>query len=572
LDKNISENSFSMHKKFLQEDITGIDIMPFASHISSINLTSQNFESQTDSIRIATMDSLTLPTLIKEKTNKIRDKEISIKDTTKLSVNEVNFSFTMDPVDCIIMNPPYTDRIKMPSEMRENLNNNTILGQICGHKVNLWGYFIALADLFVKDGGKIGAVIPISFVRGKATEKIRKFILNNYYIEYIIKPVSDVAFSESANFRDIILIAIKKKPSKTSLTKVILLTEPIKNLTRKKLIKVTNKSNPYSIIREVSYSELLGNSNNLMRFLMPEEIDSLLQTTLTKKCSITLDTNSFDIGLAFRPKGIGDGVFITRNFSDARIKNAFAVIESEDSELINVQVKRNKDVFELSKKFIGKSLRTTTGIKSMEVDQKKLDYMIICKNEKYHNFLAKYTKKIPKPFPWNKHLKSNILKSECYLVFPRKLRMDSKNTYHVAFLSEDNIKGAGPSLYCYYSSNVDELKILCVFFNSIISMFQIILLKSETLGAGWFELMKSDWSLFKILDFKSLNAYERSTILTCYNEVKKLTFPSIKIQLKEKFHGRIKIDKAILHIMGLNDIEIQKLILKMYKLLLKELE
>lgn len=571
LDKKDLENKNQMHKRFIQSEITGIDIMPFASHISSINLTSQNFESQIDIIRIATMDSLTLPTLIQENKIKIHEKTNSIFNQTRLSVNEGKKSFTLDSVDCVIMNPPFTDRVKMPFDMRKNLNNNSILGQICGHKVNLWGYFMALADLFVKSGGKIGAVIPISFVRGKATEKIRKYILENYYIEYIIKPVSDVAFSESSNFRDIILILIKQKPSKNNLTKVIFLTEPIKNLSQNKILQVTNKSNPYSIIREVSCNELLKNSDNLMKFLMPEEIDSLLQLTINKSNLITLNTNNFDIGLTFRPRGVGNGVFITRKLSNSRIKNALAIIKFEDNDSITIQVKGNDDIFKLSKKFLGVSFRTTTGITSMEIDKNNLDYIIIRKNDVYHKFLLKYTKKIPKPFPWNKHLNSNILKSVCFLVFPRKLRMDSKNTHHIAFLSEERIKGAGPSLYCYYSSNLEEMKILCLFFNSIISMFQIILLKSETLGAGWFELMKSDWSLFRILDFKKLPTNERLILITCFDEVKKLKFPSIKDQLKDEFHGRIKIDTIILRIMGLNEKETKELIPKMYKLLLKEL-
>lgn len=76
----------------------------------------------------------------------------------------------------------------MPRYMLEKLKNNDTLGGICGHKVNLWGYFIALADYLLKPGGRIGAVIPINIFRGEATEKIRKYLIENYKIEYIIKP------------------------------------------------------------------------------------------------------------------------------------------------------------------------------------------------------------------------------------------------------------------------------------------------------------------------------------------------------------------------------------------------
>ena len=51
------------------------------------------------------------------------------------------------------------------------------LTEKCGSQINLWGYFLALADDLIKDGGKIGAVIPINIARGKATEKIRNYII-----------------------------------------------------------------------------------------------------------------------------------------------------------------------------------------------------------------------------------------------------------------------------------------------------------------------------------------------------------------------------------------------------------
>jgi hypothetical protein len=54
------EKLSAMHKRFIENDITGIDLMPFAAHISTINLTMQNIEQTTNEVRIATRDSLDL--------------------------------------------------------------------------------------------------------------------------------------------------------------------------------------------------------------------------------------------------------------------------------------------------------------------------------------------------------------------------------------------------------------------------------------------------------------------------------------------------------------------------------
>ncbi len=231
-DKDLKE----LHKRFIENDLTGIDIMPFAAHISAINLTMQNIEEETNIVRIATKDSLELVDALKTEDFKNKGKVIdtytsSFQNTIDM-INKINAKkegavspegkgskFLLKPVDVVIMNPPFTDRYKMPKEMREKLKKNS-LSNICGNQINLWGYFLALADLLLKPEGKIGAVIPINIARGGATEKIRNYLLENYHIRYIVKPVKDLAFSEGAAFRDILLILEKRKPKINDITKV----------------------------------------------------------------------------------------------------------------------------------------------------------------------------------------------------------------------------------------------------------------------------------------------------------------------------------------------------------------
>lgn len=66
-----------LHKNFVEKDITGIDIMPFAAHISTINLTMQEIEQTTNVVRIATMDSLHIAKELKSVTFKKQGVKIS---------------------------------------------------------------------------------------------------------------------------------------------------------------------------------------------------------------------------------------------------------------------------------------------------------------------------------------------------------------------------------------------------------------------------------------------------------------------------------------------------------------
>ena len=82
------------------------------------------------------------------------------------------------------MNPPFSDRNKMPAEMRNMLKNNTSLTNLCGNSINLWGFFLALSHLLLKDGGKVGCVIPINIARGETSEKIRKGSYCQYHYKW----------------------------------------------------------------------------------------------------------------------------------------------------------------------------------------------------------------------------------------------------------------------------------------------------------------------------------------------------------------------------------------------------
>ncbi|HID27757.1 MAG TPA: hypothetical protein EYP22_08085, partial [Methanosarcinales archaeon] len=209
-------NIEKMHKKFVEEDLTGSDIMPFASHLTAVNLCAQTINVTTNFLRIAVFDSLDFSKYPNIKSGiPVNTFNKTIQSTlfkSAINNNELNElkgavnsngkgeSFKIYRVDTLIMNPPFTDREKMPSDYREKLKEYSKLIPRCGGQINLWGYFLALADDLVKNNGKIGAVIPINIFRGSATEKIRNYILENYKIRYIVKTTKELGFSEDSAF------------------------------------------------------------------------------------------------------------------------------------------------------------------------------------------------------------------------------------------------------------------------------------------------------------------------------------------------------------------------------------
>lgn len=586
-----------LHKKFIEEDITGIDIMPFAAHISTINLTTQNIEQETNTVRIATKDSLSLATDLKtidfssKKGVKISSYTEQIQKTLfgisgqrmkegALSPEGKGSEFYLNPFDIVIMNPPFSDREKMPFEMREKLKDN-ILGNICGNHVNLWGYFLALADSLLKSNGKIGAVIPINIARGKATEKIRNFLIENYHIKYIVKPVGDIAFSEGAAFRDVLLIAEKKKPNKDDITKFIFFKKSIRNLNQEKvkiiIEEIKSKNKNYSSddfeIYCIDNSELKHNSENLMPLLW---VTSAKTIEKIKEFLELLDLSKLEQfkeglvkeGFHTSPAGITELTFITRAIDESRIKRAFLVLENENKKQIKFKIKYTDLSFKINKNFVKKALRTITGVNSMDIT-KDSDYFIKDNFREFNKILeiAKWNKK--SSFSW-KVVKENSEEKFVNLVFARRFNLYSPNTYFLSFYSDEEFISPD-TLKIFPKISKDNAKILCLYLNSIINLLQVLMNKEETTGQ-FGTIRETDLVLFKLINLMKLNKNEKTILLNEFDNLKNVKFPSILEQLENRFWARVELDKTILKILGFSDKEIEEWLPKVYDTIVEELK
>jgi len=310
-----------------------------------------------------------------------------------------------------------------------------------------------------------------------------------------------------------------------------------------------------------------------MRFLMPESINLLIEPILSCENLLELKSEDFSLGLPFRPKGVADTVFLTRPFNEARIKNSLAIIGKETVNEVFLKFKRSKDQglgIKIPKAKLRYCIRTNTGHNTLNIEPVKLDFVFKEEFKNYHALLKKKVNYIPEPFPWKNHKRSNIFVGPYFLVFPRKIRLDSKQTHLISHISQEELSCTVPSLYYLKNSDLNALKIFCLFLNSIVSILQILILKSETLGAGWFELMKSDWVIYKFIDISKITHEEKQRLLKLYDSIKNIEFPNLLIQLKERFWARIEIDKMILETLKINQIN-QKQILVMYDIIYDEL-
>lgn len=605
-DLSLENNEHDCHKKFVEEQITGLDLMPFAAHLTAVNLSSQSIDSTTDNLRVGVMDSLSLSKKLKHKKiykveNFSRELQTtlhlfdqkqnnSIQYTENISKGSVTadgesneFKIRKNSFDICIANPPFSDREKMPNSYLEILNSYSELEEICGAQINLWGYFIALCDFILKKNGVLGFVIPINVFRGKATQKIRNYIFENYTINYVIKTGKNIAFSENASFRDILLICKKKKPNLNSKTKFVIINENLHDLSfddaeniAKYIKNEAFTSGKELDIIEYKNSELIKNKDNLMPYfgLMSTKSGKILSkfnNMINDKFGDFLrkikDTEISE-GFHASPAGISQMAFITNNFGDNRTKRAFLIKKNEDKKYVNSFIKGLPEkTFKIDKSILKPAFRTLTDIQNFDISN-KLDFLITKEFEGYD--LVLNLSKVKNKEKFNYELINK--KSEdkwTYMVTGRRFRPNSKNTSMFAFCSEK--KFVAPHTFKNIYFDKDSSKINTLYLNSVIGILNLILLKEQT-TESFTDIMESDLVLFDVIDTDKISKNVLEELLTLYNELKAYDFPSLVEQFEKNFEGRVKLDKTMLNILGLDMNEIEKILPDVYESIVYELK
>ncbi len=595
------ENAKKIHRQFLEKDINGIDIMPFAAHITTLNLAMQAVEQQTNVVRIASMDALELASAFKSKTFtkgkgiRILGFEKTIQQTLDggqivkkqhgaVSMQGKGTEFFLTPTDTVIMNPPFSDREKMPKEMRDKINANEILNKISGSQVNFWGLFLALADLIIKPEGKIGAVLPINLARGEASQQIRTFLLKNYTTEFIIKPLLDKAFSEGASFKDILYIAQKRKPNQEDYTGIVSIKTSIKELPQEHILKIiealkkcykdhTDQETLDFEIKFMKTLDLLKYEENLMPLIgmttqkNKETIEQFL--TMTRKSAknklMKIPDTIIAEGFHASPAGLSELVFITKPIDSARTERAFMILKKEEKDKIVVTLKDSEITLDIPYQKIHPALRTLTAVKTFNADN--IDYVLTQQPEQFNKILQ--VSKWKGQFYWFEHRK-NVEKKESFVVVGRRFRPNSKNTHHFAFYAKNKILSPHTFKILKFE-NATEAALQTLILNSSITIANILSYREQTTG-GFTDIMESELISFDIFNMRNLSVSDKEKLEHLFISLKGIEFPSIIEQYITNNKERRILDTTLLEILGLEEKQIETLLDKLYKTIVEELQ
>jgi type I restriction-modification system DNA methylase subunit len=588
----------SLHKRFVEQEITCLDIMPFAAHLTALNLSSQTISARTDFLRVGVMDSLDLAkhNLTKginlspfsatvQKTLTQHFRPIGVRSRGAVGANGKGQTFRIKKVDCVIMNPPFTDRKRLPLDFRNKLMNREQLGsliKICGSSINLWGYFAALADNLLIPSGRVAAVIPMNLLRGKSTQKLRDYLLDNYTWHFVVVNLAEVGFSEAAIYRDILFVAQKAPPKAPSIVTIVFLKVPTEKISineaselAQKILKFREQdgyNSEFFSIKCVTQKELQEKRKSIMPYVrLTEEqhryvIDEFLNAVKDRAGLLLSHISEEQMirGFEQSPKGLPQICFIARPLAKNRLKRAFMILV-DDSEPLKVAVKGTKITLEIPRKAVIPALRSLTNVSKFDITGIN-DYIV-------HRPYKDWETVIPLT-EWQGHFDWSIVESKLRnrigaLFIATRFRPISPNTHFLAFTCSQPFATTN-KFTLLRTQDLEEAKIQSLFLNSVVGLANLLKYMSSATGA-FIELKHYDLTLFPILEIQSLSESRRKSLILNFNKLSQVAFPSLLEQLRTRFWARMELDRAILDSLNFKQDEIERFLTKLYDVIGEEL-
>jgi hypothetical protein len=530
------------HKRFCEEEIFGADIMPFAVHLTSANLSSMDPSTTLEVTEIIQGDSLGLSEgrtyHSGVQTNLLPQTKRGY--TMKGEIHDVD----LQKVNIVLMNPPFT---KVERGIRKYVDMERF-GPICGNEVGLWGHFIVLANEFLLNGGVFGGVIPISILRGRESEKVRNFVFTNWTVLYVLKCTFNYGFSEWSEYRDVLLICRKGGPPKEHNVKFALVKKDLRRITKKDVGYIANQIENNNHLRtseldiaSFSMNEISERKSNLMWFCGVVDFnhrDKLV--SFIDKFSKVLSApppDYFREGYRPVPKGVSSFMFMTRNLDPCRTEEAFLFFDSDYRQQDFLEARSLLQIkYKIEKRALLPSLRTGTGINTFDITE-KLDYIAKTPYKEFETVLKASGFKKPKHFNWVKYwsnVKKELSDVKTKIVTLRRINPYSPNTHLTAFFSKEPFSTSNV-LNVVRENDERVAKAFCALLNSIVFLSQFFLLKEETTGR---------YIDIRFYDFYEMNIFpEKSKIdglVTVFDEFAQEQFPSLREQLDKDFDKRYK--------------------------------
>jgi 16S rRNA G966 N2-methylase RsmD len=560
----------AIHEKFIG-DIYGIDVMHFASHMTSMNLTAQNIEVP---LKPHIMSQDGIKTMVESARENEGDDDPP--KTAEQSITKWLEIMREERIpkdfDVVIMNPPFTRRERIPAK-KEDLER--LVPEVTG-KTGYWAYFLPTSEKLLKENGTLAIVIPEEFFVGKSAQSIREYLLEKgYAIKYILRSAAEVAFSESAHYRDYLIVL--RKSSENEVLVLSVLKKKLEDL-REKVDKIALQIMEFELssdkrlnLEEIASLKIanaddfvrrhIGNLKPLVGFntlkayaialeLLDELKDDSTIGDLVNKKKITVKV--YNPG-QFTTKGVEQfarKLFVSRY--GARSPNTIFFVEDIDDKNASITVKKAKASFKIPIGATVSSLRTYSKVRHMDITDEEEIAIIDAE------LIPRETLKLASLLPLNDAIKAanDISSAHAHLsgniLLVRKVRLTSPDFFWSVFSSNRKMLGTTSALL---NMNITDRRItipMILYLNSTITFLQLISFMAETEGAWVTFHGKQVWNHIHVPTFEKLHKTVKKA-QKVFKNVRKLDVKPLFVRIKEHDSVQRAIDELALEMLGLEN-------------------
>jgi hypothetical protein len=592
-------NPLELHRKFVEDQITGIDAMAFSGHLAAVNLALQQPLFETNHVRIGTRDSTSLrpgdyvqtteeslPSEFRQTTletihiERPRIKKLRTR-TIKMGKQEAR-GFEVGKVDLVIMNPPFTSWDNMDSDYRNNLRTRFSLQpayrDMIYFKPSQQLFFLFLADIFLSKGGRIAAVLPLTTLTASSFHNFIRYLVKNYTVEVIFMGLGRAAYSEDTSLTECLFVAKKKAPDSNHCFTLVGTRKSPELWTKDEIADLAKQSKNaneggdyFSIRKRYPQSELLPENKTLSGLYLSlldeyasarSKLDELVSRStipliefghLTKKSGIEATECVFS-GRQFFSYGPMALIVCQTRDRAIRATDRLYLDRREGSNVI-LRDRVSESTYTLPSGIMVPAIRRFSYFSSLDITGKS-DFCITQITPDVEALIRNL---------YNRRESSRII----HRVREEWATMVSRGSSRLCMMWRIDWGAAGTTLICVrndhpaflvikgkYFSGISETvheKFLCMWFNS--SPFILAYLGRARITRGsYMDLEEYALDKCPVPDITQLTPQQCKKINDLWEKIKNVEVPSLIDQLESNHPFRTELDDGLLLILGISDV------------------
>ncbi len=254
-EQKTGDNSRRIHRAMMEQNLGGIDIYPHATHLTFMTMASAHADIPIGETRVLTAQcgktadgtyaTGSLELLDEAVLFDIFEIEAEQVGGFDITPTKLNPSFPNDEMDIVIMNPPFLSDTADPST-RNPKNVFELTGRSESEKKAMqkalreketrvahgklpYSYFVELADKKLRNGGRMGMILPTTILTVDSFKKVREMWATEYHNVVVVtiaqRDAHDSAFSHDTGMTECIVVATKGVGENTGRAKFVSLSK-----------------------------------------------------------------------------------------------------------------------------------------------------------------------------------------------------------------------------------------------------------------------------------------------------------------------------------------------------------